>query len=160
MTNAFRTQLLDMVGYTDLVATFADTGRPIVDIDTFTYSIDSNGPLITPAAPATFTTQMAGDNDFVLFSMSGMGRDNGTTDLMFNPALLVQITDATQGRTFFDRACPMPLIAGAGGWPFLLTGPKVLRARTTLKTTFSCAQARNFSGVYFCFHGGRIWYGD
>lgn len=162
MPNAFRTQLLDMVEYTDYVATFAEPGREIVDIDNWTYFVDGEtlSADITATAAQVFLTPMAGDNDFVLFYMAGMGRVTGTTVLSANPALLVQIADLTTGRTFFSAPSPMPMIAGCGGFPYMLPGPKVIPPRSTLRTTVVSAQAQAFSGFYFCFHGSRIWYGD
>lgn len=177
--DTFQRELLDLVGFTSYVATFADPGRKILDIEPWTYTVDGDaGVNITQTVPASFLTPMAGDSDFVLTYMSGFGRcatsSFGATVMLPNPALLVQISELNSGRNFFAGAgatvalggvltpsglAPMPMIAGQGGFPFLLTSPRVLRARSTIKTTAISAQAVTFNGFYFCFHGARIWYG-
>lgn len=162
MTNAFWTQLLDMVEYTDYIATFCDPDRQILEIEPYTYTVDGNAlsANITMTAPQVFNTQMEGDSDFVLTYLSAFGRVNAETALRVNPALLVQIAEVTTGRTFFSGPSPLPMVAGQGGFPFLLTGPKVIRARSRLQITVTAAQAVQWSGFYFCYHGARIWYGS
>lgn len=163
--NSFRRELLDMVGYTDYIATFADPSKTIVDIDNYTYSIDGQvlAANITQTVSQSFLTPMQGDNDFVLTYMSGFARSAaypyGAQLMIVNPALMVQITDLSSGRTFFNAPSPMPMIAGQGGFPFLLTSPRLIKPRSTLKTTAIAAQAATFTGFFFCFHGARIWYG-
>lgn len=159
--NRFWTELLDLVEYTDFIATFADAGRPIVDIEPYTYTIDGEvlPANITATAPQNFNTQMAGDSDFVLTYLSGFARPAGNTTLTVNPALMLQITDLSSGRAFFSAPAPMAMICGQGGFPFLLTGPRVIRARSALKLTAISAQVQSFSGFYFSYHGARIWYG-
>jgi hypothetical protein len=177
--NTFRRELLDMVGATDYIYTFADVGRPIVNIEPYTYSIDGDkGVNITQTASAVFLTPMEQDSDFVLTYMSGFARNAastyGATTMLPNPAVLVQIKELNSGRNFFAGLgatvalggvatpaglAPMPMIAGQGGFPFLLTSPKVIRARSTLRTTAIAAQASTFNGFYLAFHGARIWYG-
>lgn len=177
--NTFHRELLDMIGATDYIATFADTGREILNIEPYTYTIDGNaGVNITQTASAAFLTPMDQDSDFVLTYMSGFARNAaspfGATIMIPNPALLLQIKELNSGRNFFAGLgatvalggvatpaglAPMPMISGQGGFPFLLTSPKVIRARSTLRTTAIAAQASVFSGFYFCFHGARIWYG-
>lgn len=151
-----------MVGFTDYAATFADPSRQILDIDNYTYSIDGNAlpATITNVAAQSFDTQMQGDNDFVLFYLSAFARVQGETAMRINPALLIQIAELTTGRAFFSGPSPLPMVAGQGGFPFLLTGPKVIRPRSTLRLTAIAAQpGAAFSGLYFCYHGARIWYG-
>ncbi len=177
--NTFQRELLDMVQATDYIATFADTGREILNIEPYTYTIDGNaGVAITQTNSRVFLTPMDQDTDFVLTYMSGFARNvdspYGATVLIPNPALLVQIKELNSGRNFFAGLgatvalggvptpaglAPMPMIAGQGGFPFLLTSPKIIRARSTLRTTAIAAQASTFNGFYFCFHGARIWYG-
>lgn len=159
--NAYWTQLLDEVEFTDYVATFADPARRIVDIEPWSYVIDGETLTanITAAAPQTFLTPMAGDADFVMSATSGFARAQGSTVMIVNAAVLVQILDLSSGRTFFNQATPLPFLAGAGGFPYLLPGPRVIKARSTLKTTALSAQVQTFTGFYMAFHGARIWYG-
>ncbi len=161
MLNDFRRRLLDAVKNNDYLASFADPAREIVGIDTFTYAIDKNdtATTITSAATTSFNVVMSTDSDFVCTGFSGYGRVQGATLLIQNPSMLVQITDKAAGRTFFDQAAPMALIAGQGGFPFLLTSPRVIRPRSTLAVAVKAARAGvTFDGFYFAFHGGRIFY--
>lgn len=158
--NEFWRKLQDMVGYTDYIATFADPTRRILAIDTYSYVIDGNtlAANITAAAPQSFNVIMDSDSDFVCTYLAGQGRLNGQTAMMVNPAMLVQITDRSSGKTFFQAASPMPMVCGQGGFPFLLTSPRVVKPRTTLTVTARSAQAATFSGFYFALHGARIYY--
>lgn len=158
--NEFWRKLLDMVGYTDYIATFADPTRRILAIDTYSYSIDGNALTadITATAPQSFDVVMDSDSDFVCCYFSGHGRATGQTAMMVNPAMLVQIQDQASGRTFFSQPAPMPMICGQGGFPFLLTSPRVIKPRSTLTITARSAQVQSFSGFYFALHGARIFY--
>lgn len=164
--NAFQVQLLDLVGFTDYMATFAEPGRTILEITPYTYVVDGDvlpAP-ITATASQSFLTPMDGDCDFVLTYISGFGRaasnPYGATVMIANPAIMVQISELATGRNFFAGPMPMPMIAGQGGFPFLLTSPRVFKPRQTLKTTAISAQVQSFNGFYLCFHGARIWYGS
>lgn len=162
---AFHTQLLDMIEYTDYMATFADPTRQLVDVEPWAYTIDGEvlSANITATAAQVFKTPMQGENDFVMFGINGFARTAvnpyGATALVVNPALLVQISDLSTGRTFFDSPTPMPFIAGQGGFPFLLPGCKIVKPRATLQTTVISAQVVTWTGFYMTFHGARLWYG-
>jgi hypothetical protein len=164
--NTFQRELLDMVQYTDYIATFADKTRNIVDIEPWTYTVDGNvlPANITQTVSQSFITPMAGDADFVLTAISGFARSAanpwGPQVMIINPAILVQIADQSTGRTFFSGPAPMAMMAGQGGFPFLLTSPHIIHARSSLKTTAIAAQAITFTGFFMCYHGARIWYGN
>lgn len=159
----FHVQLLDMIEFTDYMATFANPERELIDVEPWAYVIDADsGVNITQTVSQQFLTPMAGDADFVMVGINGFARTAsnpyGATALVVNPALLVQIADLTTGRTFFDSPTPMPFIAGQGGFPFLLPGCKVMGARARLQTTVIAAQAVTWTGFYMAFHGARLWY--
>jgi hypothetical protein len=158
--NEFWRELLDTVGYSDYIATFADPARKVIFIDTYSYIVDGNtlSADITATAPQSFNIIMDTDSDFVCTYFAGFGRATGSTLMMVNPAMLVQISDRASGKTFFNQAAPMPMICGQGGFPFLLTSPRVVKPRTTLTLTARSAQAQSFTGFYFAMHGGRIFY--
>ncbi len=161
MLNEFRRRLLDAVEFTDYLASFADPAREIVDIDTFSYVIDKDDTATTIVSTALtpFDVVMSSDSDFVCTGLSGYGRIQGDTMLTQNPAMLCQITDEASGRTFWDRPAPMAMIAGQGGFPFMLPSPWVIRPRSTVRVDATAARAgATFNGFYFVFHGGRIFY--
>lgn len=159
--NEFWRKLLDTIEYSDYIATFADPNREIVNIDDYTYTIDGQtlAANITATAPQSFNVIMDSDSDFVCTYMSAFGRATGQTVMQVNPAMLVQITDRSSARTWFNQPAPLPMIAGQGGFPFLLTSPRVIKPRTTLNVTARSAQVQTFTGFFFCFHGSRIFYG-
>lgn len=159
--NEFWRKLCDEVGGTDYVSMFADKSRQIVNIDDYTYSIDGNtlAANITQTVSQSFNVVMDSDSDFVLTYFSGFTRPTGTQILTINPAIMVQIKDQSSGRTYFNTAAPMAMLCGQGGFPFLLTSPRIIKPRTTLTVTAISAQAQTFTGFYFCFHGARIYYG-
>lgn len=162
MANAFQVQLDDVVAYTEYVATFADPARTIVDIEPWSYIIDAEvlTANITQTVPQSFDVPMMGDADFVLTSMSGVARRSGgaNTAMIINPAVLVQITNLTTGRTFFNQPTPLPFFAGTGGFPNIVM-PQSIPARSTLRLRAISAQGISFTGFYFAYHGARIWYG-
>lgn len=161
MPGAFWTTLLDMVQHTDYIATFADPARKIVDIEPYIYSIDGDvlSANITATAAQTFLLPMYGDNDFIMIGINGFGRIPASTAMIANPAIMVQIIDQSSARSYFAGPMPMPMIAGQGGFPYLLTGPRTVHARASLKVTAQSAQVQSFNGFYMSFLGARIWYG-
>jgi hypothetical protein len=158
--NEFWRKLCDITLTDNPVTKFADPTRKIVGVDNYTYTVDGNtlSADITATASQTFPIIMDSDSDFVCFYFSGYARATGGSVMILNPAVLVQITDKSSGRTFFNRPAPMPLMAGQGGFPFLLNSPRVIKPRTTLEVTAISAQVQSFSGFYFCLHGSRIYY--
>ena len=155
---AFHTQLLDLVGYTDYAATFADPARQLMAVEPFSYVVDANAANITQTVQQTFDTPMLDDADFVMVSTSQFARPAGATNLTANPAVLIQIIDLSSGRAFFAGPSPLPMVAGQGGFNFILPGPKTIKARATLRTTAISCQAQTFNGFYMAFHGARLWY--
>lgn len=162
--NEFWRKLCDEVGATDYISTFADPTREILNIDNYSYVIDGNvltAP-ITQAASQNFNVIMDSDSDFVCTYLSGFGRNagsaQGATAMIINPAMLLQVTDKSSGRTWFNKPAPMAMMCGQGGFPFLLTSPRVIKPRVTLNVSAISAQNTSFTGFFFCFHGSRIYY--
>lgn len=158
--NEFWRKLCDEVGQTDYISTFADPSRQIIGIDDYSYVIDGETLTanITQTVSQSFNVIMDSDSDFVLTYFSGFARAVATTVMIINPAILIQIKDQSSGRTYFNTPSPMAMLCGQGGFPFLLTSPRVIKPRTTLTVTAIAAQAKTFSGFYFCLHGSRIYY--
>jgi len=111
---------------------------------------------------------MDSDSDFILTAMSGAAvisapviavPANGNTVTEFSPALLIQITDQASGKTYFNGPTPLPLIAGAGGYPFLLSSPRIVRPRSTLTVSAQgAAAAVTYERFMFSLHGAKIFY--
>jgi hypothetical protein len=158
--DAFWTQLLDLVQYTDYCALFADPTRPEpVLIEPFSYIIDYIGAANTiNKTPMNFLTPMTGDCDFLMTGMAGFAQEALGGPCVVNPTIQVQITDLSSARTFFAGPAPMPFIAGQMGFPYLLTGPRTVKARATLKTSVSVLATFGFNSFFWAFHGAKIWY--
>lgn len=158
--NEFWRKLLDIVGANSYVAMFADPTREILAIDNYTYTIEN-----TAATPINFTTvrefnvPMDTDSDFVMTSISGGAVISGGSNVTLNPAILLQILDQSSGRNYFNIPTMMPNIAGYGGFPFLLTSPRVVKPHSTLTISAQAAQATvEFSTFQLCLSGARIFY--
>lgn len=160
--NEHQRRLLDVVEMSSYIATFADPSRQILLIEPYTYSIDQLAVNITSAAAQSFNLVMNSDSDFVATMFAGGSRIQAGTfprSVEFSPALLVQITDQSSGKTYFNRPTPLPLIAGAAGFPFILTSPRVIKARTTLAISAQGAVAgATYNDFFFSIHGAKIFY--
>lgn len=156
--NEFWRKLCDITGSDNYVSLFAEPGRKISLIDNYTYSVESTVAGVVQNVTSSYDVVMDSDSDFVCMFLAGFGRVAGQTDLIFNPAIMVQITDQASGRTWLNQPAPLPMLCGQGGFPFLLSSPRVIRPRSTLTVSATPAQATDFSGFYFSFHGARIFY--
>ena len=164
--NEFWRRLLDVVQLSSYIGSFADPAREVLLIEPYTYSIDALGVNITSAAAQSFNLIMNSDSDFVVTGMSGGAlintgptTPNGTRCVEFTPSLLVQILDQSSGKTWFNRPTPLGQLAGAGGFPFLLTSPRVIPPRVTLSVSAQGAVAgATFNNFYFSMHGAKIYY--
>lgn len=158
--NEFWRKLLDIVGGNSYIAMFADANREILAIDNYSYIIEN-----TAATPINFATvrefnvPMDTDSDFVLTSIAGEAVVNGEATPRLNPAILLQIYDQASARSYFNSPTMMPHVAGFAGFPFLLTSPRIVRARSTLTVTAQAAQnGAVFSQFSLALSGARIFY--
>lgn len=166
--NEFQRRLLDIVQFTYPLGQFGDPSREIVGIDNYAYSCDwhgNPGTGLTFTAPKQFDLVMDSDSDFVMTYISGGACSEfsavGQFKVKFNAAIMAQITDRSTGRTYFNLPTPLPLIAGMNGFPFLLTSPRVIRPRTTLRVDLTCPAAdaaRRYPSGFFTLHGAKIYY--
>lgn len=160
--NEHQRRLLDAMEFSSYIAAFAEPGRQILGIDYYAYTVDQQAVNITSAAAQQFQLIMDSDSDFVLTMMSGGSRIAAgafPTKVEFTPALLIQITDQSSGKTFFNMATPLPLIAGSMGFPFLLSSPRVIKPRTTLTVQAQGAVAGAvFNDFFFVLNGAKIYY--
>ena len=169
--NEFQRKLLDAVQFTSWVAAFADPNRMLLGVESYAYVIDQRGVNIDGLAAQNFPVVMDGDAEFVCTYIAAGARvsapvianpANGNQVIEFSPALDVQITDEAAGKTWFDQPTALPLIAGAGGFPFILASPRITKPRSTLNVAVqgSLAQASppQFADFFFVFHGAKLYY--
>jgi hypothetical protein len=164
--NLFERSLLDAIEFSDYIGSFADPSKRVLGVENYAYSVDRRAVNITDAAAQDFQLVMDSDSDFVVCYMSGGARinigpvvANGTRCVEFSPALLVQITDQASGKTYFNRPTPLPLIAGAGGFPFLMSSPRIVKPRSTLTVSAQGAvSGATFNDFMFTLSGAKIYY--
>lgn len=168
--NETQRRLLDAAKRNSALSIFADPTRRLLLIEPYTYTVDFMVPLagatrIRPGVPFATDVIMDSDSDFVMTDISAGSLMNfavAQTKLQWNPALLLQITDKSAGRTYFNTPTLLPLVAGFNGFPFILASPRVLKPRTTLHLDVMTATTDNnaqYFGFFLCFHGAKIYYG-
>ena len=158
--NDFQRRALDILQQTDYISAVARPGRKIVNIDYFAYNarIGTDAAPIAAGATGQATVEIQADSDFVLTYMSGAVQNAIGGALIFNPNCPVQITDQGSGKTFFNIPTIMALAFGGGGFPFLLPSPRVINPNTSLLCQANNTTGGNLFGIYFAFHGARIFY--
>lgn len=169
--NEFQRRLLDTVRFNSWVASFADPARQLLGLESYTYSVDAHGTLLDATASKDFPLVMDSDSEFLCVYVAGAGRittpviadpANGNQVVEFSPSMVVQITDEAAGKTWFDQLTPLPLIAGAGGFPFILSSPRVVKPRSTLTITAQMlatgAPSVVSTDVFFALHGAKLYY--
>jgi len=158
--NDFERRYLDILQRTDYISAVARPGKQIVNIDYFVYNVRIG----TDAAPIPNNgtgqglIEIQSDSDFVLTYISGGNQLAVNGPLVFNYSALLQMQDTGSGKTFFNTPTLMPLVCGAGGFPFLLPSPRVLNPNTNLLITVNNISGVDLFGCYIALHGSRIFY--
>jgi hypothetical protein len=168
--NEFQRRLLDVVKYTSYIASFADPARKVLGVEGYAYTVDQLGLSLTLAAPLAnpFNLIMDSDSDFVATYMSAGALTTGTglaqRQVEYSPSLLLQVTDQSSGKTWFNGPMPSALVCGAMGFPFILSSPRVIKPRTTLSVLPSAAVtltgSNTFTAFFFVLGGAKIYYTD
>ena len=158
--NEFQRRALDILNQTDYISSVAKPGRTIVNIDYFAYTLRLGTdavpvPLLTPTQGLM---EMQSDSDFVATFVSGGQQLTAGAPLSFNGPVLLQFVDTGSGKSWFNTPTLMPLVCGAGGFPFLLPSPRVLNPNTNLEITASIIGPDTMVGIYVVLHGSRIFY--
>lgn len=171
--NEAQRRILDVLEWNNTIITYADPSRKVLDIEYYSYALDWNNPngsakRLTPTTPRSFEIIMDSDSDFVATHMSGGAQINlattyggGQQKVQNNPALLLQITDKSSAKTYFNVPTLMPFVCGFNGFPFIFTSPRLIKPRSTMKFDFTTADDAGsciFYGVYLAMHGAKIYY--
>lgn len=173
--NEFQRKLLDTARFTSWVAAFADPARTLLGLESYAYVIDRRGltTFSNPGGggvPLVTELVMDSDSEFVCTYLSGGATidtpaiatpANGNQVVEFSPAIEIQITDRASGRTWFDVPTALPLIAGAGGFPYILTSPRITKPRSTIEvaaTVIDTGFAVDCDAFFFVLHGAKLYY--
>lgn len=168
--NEFQRRLLDTIAFNSWVASFSDPARQLLGLESYTYTVDARAIALNNNAQ-DFNLIMDSDSEFLCVYVAGASRvtvpdianpANGNLVTEFSPALTVQITDQAAGKTWFDQPTPLPLVAGAGGFPFILSSPRVVKPRSTLTVEAAMlatpAPQAVSSDFFFALHGAKLYY--
>lgn len=169
--NEFQRRLLDTVEFNSWVASFADPARTLLGLETYAYVVDARGADLAADAASDFDLVMDSDSEFLCVYTAGAAvlsapaiadPANGNQVTEFSPSVQVQITDQASGKTWFDQFAPLPLVAGAGGFPFILPSPRVVKPRSTLTVSAQMidvgAPLPVAADFLFVLHGAKLYY--
>lgn len=159
--NEFQRKYLDILAQSDYISSVARPGKKILNIDYYAY----NARIGTDAVPVAATggvgqaqVQIQADSDFVLSYISGGAQQTANDTINSAQSILVQMTDTGSGKKYFNQPTLLPIMAGQGGYPFMLPAPRVLNPNTILQIDVQNLMNISFVGIFFAFHGARIFY--
>lgn len=160
--NIFERKYIELQAAHPYIKSVARPGAPIARLANFTYNV-TIGSAATPLTLANgsinqvLTTQS--DSDFVFDEMSAGFTAVANGDLMFNRNLTLQIQDLSTGKLFFGAPALIGLVAGAGGFPFKFSSPRVIRANASVQFTGrNLDTITNFFQMKVALHGTKIFY--
>lgn len=140
----------------DLDGIIRPGARPTA-IDFYVYSV----PSVVVAPATTVNTQIItqSDSDFVVMYMSGLNVIAGVTTPIANN-LFIQISDLSDGKTFFNTPTFAASVFGNRGFPYVLPCPKVWRPNTNISIGLTQNNAAVAAlSVNLAFSGVRVYYG-
>lgn len=142
-------------------------GKVALGVEYYCYNIQL-GSVAVPLAPNVpqsvfFDTQA--DSDFAVTFMSAAVFETNNGTAVYNDNVALQILDTSSGKTFFNIPTVMGLVTGAGGFPYVLPAPRVIRPNTTMQVSVTNRDAVVNGGAgpvsfYLALHGTRIFYGS
>lgn len=153
--NEFERRALDIAQYSAYLAAYARDSKKIVNIEYFTYNVNTGA--LAAGAGTQSIIQIQSDSDFVMQYMSGVAAvAGGSVDAL--PNVTVQITDTGSGKTLFSNPTILGLVMGAGGFPFLMPAPRVFAPNTNVKFDLVNQSGTNYGSVSLSMIGARIYY--
>lgn len=158
--NDFQRRFLDILQTSQYIASVARKGQTIVAIDYFGYNVQitNAGAAIATGATVSAFIQIQADSDFVASYVAGNVLNAAGTAITANPVCTIQMTDTGSGKTFFSNPTLFGMVTGSGGFPFLLSAPRVLAPNTNVKIDFTNNTGANVASAYVALLGARIYY--
>lgn len=114
---------------------------------------------IAPGASAIVNISIRAYADFVIHKLSYFADIAGaaqTDSSRVLPLVNLQITDTGSGRQFFSDVVPIPALFGYGGLPYILPGPRVVDASSTLSFAFTNYDAAATYRIYLALTGVEV----
>jgi hypothetical protein len=161
MPNDFAQRYLELTNQDAYVQSVARPGAVIVKKMSYVYNvvIGQPQPLALAAGAVNASVTTLADSDFVLTYLSACVNITPQGDMKVNRNLTLQIQDTSTGKFFFNVPTVMSLVAGAGGFPFVMPAPRVIRPNTTLQLTAQNRDAaQDYNNMFVALAGTRIFY--
>lgn len=160
-----QSRYLDVLNNSPYMKSILQPGKRANEIEYYCY----NGQLgtaavpLAPNVPQTITFDTQADSDFAVTFMTGAVQEITGAGMAFNDNVAIQFTDTSTGKTFFNRPTVMGLVTGAGGFPFVLPAPRIIRPNTTIQVTAINRDTVVNGGagpvtLFYALHGTRIFY--
>lgn len=161
MANEFELRAQQILAESPYIRAITKPGRELLSAKYYGYDIQIG----TVAAPLVVNVPQFGnietqaDSDFAVTGISAcvQGVANGAFTYGWN--MLLQIQDLSSGKFFYSRPTIMSMATGAGGFPFVLSAPRVINPNSSLAVTVTNRNpATNPVGFFIVLHGIRLFY--
>lgn len=159
--NAFEAKYTELLQTDPFIKSVAKPGRRIVGLEYYVYNqiIGTVALPLTVNVPRSNTIDTQADSDFVVQYASAGLQASANAVQVYNRNVVVQITDLSTGKTFFNTALIMSLAFGAGGFPFKYPSPRVINPNVSLRVDVTNRDTvTNYLQLNIALHGTRIYY--
>ena len=163
--NPLQAKYLEILNASPYLDAVRKPGRQVVDVQYYAYNVRV-GSVAVPLADGvaqTTTFETQADSDFVVSEVSAalQAEDNGA--MLYNGNVVLQVTDLSSGKLFYNRPAALALVTGAGGFPFVLPAARVWNPNTSIAVTATNRDAlinggAGPVGLFLAFHGTRLFY--
>lgn len=111
---------------------------------------------INSGATGSVNTQINGDADFLVQSLTFAVFDTTTNALVASPYSTIQITESN-GVTFWDQAQPLVNVAGTGQLQFILPEARLLSKNNNIQATIVNVSSTNAQKYYVTMNGKKLF---
>ena len=161
----FEALALAIASKTPYLAAALRPGRAVVDLQYYAYNlrIGTDAAPLTPNTTFSDDIHTQADSDFVATFVSACIQEVANGAMAYNDNVALQIQDLWSGKLWFNVPTVLSLVAGAGGFPFVLTSPRVIPPNSALR--FSATNRDTIVngglgpvGLFLAVHGTRVFY--
>lgn len=160
-----QSRFLEVLNNSPYMKSVLQPGKRAVEIEYYCYNgqLGSTAVPLAAGVPQNITFNTQADSDFAITFMTSSLQEVANGAMVYNDNVALQFTDTSTGKTFFNQPTVMGLVTGAGGFPFVLPAPRILRPNTTIQVTAINRDTVVNGGagpvtLFFALHGTRIFY--
>lgn len=164
-SDPFAQRYLEILKASPYLASVLRPGRQVANIAYYAYNgrIGTDAAPLANGVPQVGTVETQADSDFVLTFIMAAVQPTAGGPFQYNANVAWQITDLSTGKPLFSADAAIALTSGAGGFPFVLPAPRVYGPNTSIQVRVTNHDpimngAAGPVGLYFAFHGTRIYY--